>query len=79
MKKRATVDTLMSITVGPAAEVRHLSDDPAALAEAQVTLERHETKQTGRAMIVAARRSQAWSAIGPRPTAEARKRRQRSP
>jgi hypothetical protein len=40
MKKRATVNHV-SITVGSAAEVRDLSDDPTALAEAQATLERH--------------------------------------
>ena len=49
MKKHATVDPIMSITVGPAAEVRDLSDDPTALAEAQATLERHEAKNSGRA------------------------------
>jgi hypothetical protein len=54
MKKRGTVDP-MSITVGPAAEVRDLSDDPTALAEAQATLKRLKAKQTGRAMIAAAR------------------------
>ena len=62
MKKHATVDPIMSITVGPAAEVRDLSDDPTALAEAQATLERHEAKNLGVRMIAAARRSRAESA-----------------
>ncbi len=44
MKKRATVIDRMSTIVGPATEVRDLSDDPTALAEAQATLERHEAK-----------------------------------
>jgi hypothetical protein len=35
MKKRATVIDPMSTIVGPAAEVRDLSDDPTALAEAK--------------------------------------------
>ena len=61
MKKRATVDP-MSITLGPAAEVRDLSDDPTALAEAQATLERHEAKNSGARMIAAARRSPAANA-----------------
>jgi hypothetical protein len=62
MKKHATVDPIMSITVGPAAEVRDLSDDPTALAEAQATLERHEAKNSGARMIAAARRHRAESA-----------------
>jgi hypothetical protein len=56
MKKHAIVDLIMSIIVGPAAEVRDLSDDPTALAEAQATLERHEAKNSGARMIAAARR-----------------------
>ena len=70
MKKHATVDPIMSITVGPAAEVRDLSDDPTALAEAQATLERHEAKNLGARMITAARRSRAESASRPAATAK---------
>ena len=62
MKKRATVIDRMSTIVGPAAEVRDLSDDPTALAEAQATLERHEAKNSGARMIAAARHHSAESA-----------------
>lgn len=79
MKKHATVDPIMSITVGPAAEVRDLSDDPTALAEAQATLERHEAKNSGARMIAAARRHTAESATQPHPSAPARNRRQELP
>jgi hypothetical protein len=54
----------MSTIVGPAAEVRDLSDDPTALAEAQATLERHEAKNSGARMIAAARRHRAESVNG---------------
>ena len=79
MKKRATVIDRMSTIVGPATEVRDLSDDPTALAEAQATLERHEAKNSGKRMKAAARGHSVERATRPRPSAPARNRRQEPP
>ena len=67
MKKHATVDPLMSITVGPAAEVRDLSDDPTALAEAQ---EREAGPQPPRNASRRRRRDLSGAPAGLRPSPE---------